>query len=148
MARGVHHQRIAQQGRLGPDILLERAVKYRREILAQRGGFDVAYHPDDLVGYAASGHLLRDGIFPCEDALHKGSVDDGGLWTARCFPSEVAARNARNAHGLEVAGRHHNPIDRGIVFAGSWTASNMERLYVACHGERPMVCPRCREHTW
>ena len=62
--------------------------------------------------------------------------------------SEVAACNARNAHGLEVARRHHDEISRGIAFAGAWPAAtwNMSLLPAMESGAKSVHT--AETHTW
>ena len=62
---------------------------------------------------SAAGDLLADGVLVAEELFGEGLVDDGHLGAGGAFVAEVAAGEAGDAHGLEVAGGDHVEVGDG-----------------------------------
>src|ERR1700678_2658267 len=115
--------RIAHEGRIVGNRLIESAEKYRTCLFAKRARFDVPHHANNLVSHAAPQYALAYRIVGAEDLFGESLIDDGGLGTASdSLVREVTPGKTRNAHSLKVAGRNHVKLDNGVGLADACVA--------------------------
>ena len=135
VARCADEKGIAHEGGVDGDGLVERAEEDVALIFAEGSGFDVLDYTDDLIGDLAAGDSLADGVFLAEEFLSEGFIDDGDVRAGGAFVGEVAARQAGDAHGLEVAGGGHVELGKDGR-GGLGVAFELDAVAAVASGER------------
>ena len=87
----------------------------------------------------AAGDALADGVFVAEEFLGEGLIDDGDIGAGGAFVGEVAAGEAGDAHGFEVAGGGHVELGDGPGAGGVGVAFDLEAVAAVASGERDGV---------
>ena len=113
--RGADEERVAHESWVGGDGLLERAIEDWPQVFAEGAGFDVSDYADDLVGGAAAVMRWPMGFSSRKSRWTKAWLTMATLGPVGAFVAEVAAGEAGNAHGFEVAGSGHVELDVGRV---------------------------------
>ncbi len=135
VAGGADEEGVAHEGGVGGDGLVEGAEEDVTLVFAEGAGLGVFDYSDDLVSGLASGDALADGIFVAEEFLGEGLVNDGDMGAGRAFVGEVAAGEAGDAHGFEVAGGGHVELSDGPGACGVRVAFDLHAVAAASPGE-------------